>query len=635
MLHHRDMLVKIMHLEEAAVESATTPIKDREEFRIQDNKCSKPVPSIYDLWSERDSDEERPGQRPGADSTNRDSDEERLQRQGQRPGAASVTASDVNEKTLSAMLDVNMHFCESRRKGPSTTKPSSVSRKLTSSFVTYPDSYSQMFQKYIDIAQAGGYDGHASVWRLLSALFPSQRLDGWSFERGEQIGEWLKAEAQKQAPEERGASRDTSAVWNQLCIGDTDRAFQLAINNGQPKLASILQSSLVCPESAVHCIKAQIDNWRKCEVLHLISKSTLKCYILMSGMSHYEWTHEGQKHSVNCLEGLTWIQALGIHVWYLRQWTGLEEAYASYQKDVVAGRAASNRGDLYGELIKLACESQHSIETVLDCAAGESPHDHFLQWHVWSVLYSVGFRTMSKVVETRLHRSFSAQLETARLPKHAVFVLQHIDDDEERATGVKVLLDRIARLGDNRLFEVISHKLDIPAYWIAEAQFATAKASDDGAQMFELAVSARDLLEIRQLFVDDIAPTAVVAGDNDALRTACNMVRPFEDSIPEWGATGMVYTDYCRLLDYIEADVDDQTRRELLDTIEMRLHAPSEDKPTVQRLALQTIGRHVFEFRRNKGEIDEWSSVIGQRQLYKVFRDRISWGVERYAIEFD
>ncbi|EGT35638.1 CBN-NPP-10 protein [Caenorhabditis brenneri] len=545
-------------------------------------------------------------------------------------------SSDVNETTLAAMLDVNVHVCQSSRKGPST-RSNTFASSLNSSFVTYPDSYFQMFQKYIEIAQSGGYDGHASVWRLLSALFPSERLEGWSFERGEQIGEWLRIEAAKGVPEERIASKDTTstAVWNQLCLGDVERAFQLAIELKQPKLAAMLQTSMVCPEAITHCFKTQIDNWKKCEVLHLIPKSTLKCYILMSGLSHFEWTHEGQKHSINCLEGLNWIQSLGMHVWYLRKWTGLEEAYEAYQKDVHAGRAASNRGDLHGELIKLACESQHSVEVVLDCAAGESPHDHFLQWHVWSVLYSVGYRTMSKTVETRLHRSYSAQLEAARLSKYAVFVLQHIDDDEERATAVRSILDRTARFKDNRLFEIISQEFDIPASWIADAQFSTAKIVDDTTQLFELAVAAKNHLEIRRLFCDEIAPTAVVAGDHDALKTACNLVRPFEDVIPEWGATGMVYTDYCRLIDFIEADVDEEHMQEILNSIETRLHAPTGNKNTIQRLSLQTIGRLVFEYRADKDNLPEWTKLLGSRQLFKIFRDRSSWGIERFTIEYE
>lgn len=540
--------------------------------------------------------------------------------------------SDVNESTLVAMLDVNVSQVETRRKGPSTQSESGAS-SLTSSFATYTNTFSQMFQQYIEIAESGGYDGHASVWKLLLALFPAERKEGWSFERGELISEWLKNEAIKSAPENREARSD--AVWNELCFGDTEKAFHVAISTNQPQLASILQSSVVCPEATVHCFKAQIENWRKCEVLHLIPKSTLKCYVLMSGESYYEWNHDGQNHSINCLEGLSWMQALGLHVWYLRKWAGLEDAYDAYQKDVNADRAASNRGDLHGELIKLACESQHSVEVVLDCAAGESPHDHFLQWHIWSVLFAVGFRTMSKVAETRLHRSYSAQLEAMQLNKYALFVLQHIDDDEERATAVRSLLDRIARFTDSNPFEGFTENFDIPSEWIADAQFSIAKADDDATQLFELAIAAKNYLEMRRLFVDEIAPTAVVAGDNEALKTACQMIQPFESQIPEWGATGMVYMDYCRLVEMVENDVEEEEMQETLESLETRLHAPSFSKNTIQKLSLQTIGRHLFENRADHNSLPEWSKLLGHRQLFKIFRDRSSWGIERFTIEFD
>nr|pir hypothetical protein ZK328.5b - Caenorhabditis elegans [Caenorhabditis elegans] len=542
--------------------------------------------------------------------------------------------SDVNENTLISMLDVNVHVSETSRKGPSS-QSNSVKSSLTSNFVTYSDSYSSMFAKYIDVAQAGGYDGHVSVWKLISALFPYERREGWSFERGEEIGEWLRTEAVKSVPDDRSADTSSNGVWNQLCLGDIDKAFQIAIDNNQPQLATMLQTSAVCPEATVHCFKAQLDNWKKCETLHLIPKETLKCYVLMSGLSHYEWDQDGKNHSINCLDGLNWIQALGLHVWYLRAWTGLEESYDAYQKDVNAGRAASNRGDLPGELIKLACESQHSVEVVLDCAAGENPNDYFLQWHVWSLLYSVGYRTMSKTSETRLHRNYSSQLEASSLSKYALFVLQHIDDDEERSTAVRSLLDRIARFTDNDMFDSISEQFDIPSEWIADAQFSIAKSVDDSTQLFELAVAAKNYLEICRLFVDDIAPTAVVAGDHDALKAACAMVRPFENQIPEWGATGMVYTDYCRLINLIENDAEEELLQDVLESLETRLHAPTISKNSLQKLSLQTIGRVLFEYRADKNTLPEWTKLLGHRQMFKIFRDRSSWGIERFTIEFD
>ncbi|KAF1762420.1 hypothetical protein GCK72_010682 [Caenorhabditis remanei] len=546
------------------------------------------------------------------------------------------TLDRTSDETLVSMLNVNLTLSETSRKGPSLDTDS-MSSVLTSNFVTYPDTYSEMFRRYIEIAQLGEYDGHASVWKLLLALFPSEREEGWSFERGELIAEWLKNEAIKNAAEER-TTRDTSvtAVWNQLCLGDIDNAFQVAIENGQKQLASALQTSVVSPEVTTHYFKSQIDHWKNFDVLHLVPKSTLKCYVLMSGVSHYSWTHEGQTHSINCLEGLNWIQALGIHVWYLRKWSGLEEAYDAYQKDVDEGRAASNRGDLYGELIKLACESQHSVEVVLDCAAGESPHDYFLQWHVWSALFSVGFRTMSKTAETRLHRSYSAQLESLELPKSALFVLQHIDDDEERSTTIRSFLDRVANFANEEILDAIFEQYDIPSEWIADSQFSIAKPDNDVTHLFELAVAAKNLVEIRRLFSEEIAPTAVLSGDHEALKTACVMVRPFENQIPEWGATGMVYIDYCRLVDLIENNADEAELKEVLESLETRLHAPaSEKKNTIRKLSLQTVGRVLFEYRSDTSNLPEWTKLLGHHQLFKIFRDRSSWGIERFAIDYD
>lgn len=133
------------------------------------------------------------------------------------------------------------------------------------------------------------------------------------------------------------------------------------------------------------------------------------------------------------------------------------------------------------------------------------------------------------------------------------------------------------------MFDSISEQFDIPSEWIADAQFSIAKSVDDSTQLFELAVAAKNYLEICRLFVDDIAPTAVVAGDHDALKAACAMVRPFENQIPEWGATGMVYTDYCRLINLIENDAEEELLQDVLESLETRLHAPTISKNSLQK----------------------------------------------------
>lgn len=133
------------------------------------------------------------------------------------------------------------------------------------------------------------------------------------------------------------------------------------------------------------------------------------------------------------------------------------------------------------------------------------------------------------------------------------------------------------------MFDVISEEFSIPTEWIAQAQFSVAKAVDDSTQLFELAVQAKNFQEMGRLFVEDIAPTAVVAGDFQALKNACLMVRPFEHKIPEWGATGVIYMDYCRLIDLVDNDVEEEHLNDLLDSVETRLHAPSFSKNTIQK----------------------------------------------------
>ncbi|CAI5445511.1 unnamed protein product [Caenorhabditis angaria] len=536
---------------------------------------------------------------------------------------------EMNEEIVRNMLEANIETSESREE--------------TSRIVYYRgNGAKQLIEKYIGIAKTAGRERELAVWKLCAALFPQEREEGWQFERGEQVGEWLKNEAAKHAPILPAKSTPSAQIFHQLSIGNLEKAFEIASKNDFLNLAASLYSHSICPETTQFSFKQQIELWKKEESLHLLDANTLKCYLLLSGVSFLKWSLNGKQFEVNCLADLHWTQAFGCHVWYLRNWKGLDEAYQGYLEDVRDKRAASNRGDLLGELLKLCCEPQHSMEIVLDSASQFSsnslPHDYSLIWHVWSVLRSVGYRTMEKSAETRMTRCYAAQLEkNLRLAKFAVFVLQHLENNEERETSIRSLLERISNFQDLPLFDVISRDFDVSKKWIADAQFVFAKNKGNISELFELAIKSENLPEIQKLFVEEIAPNAVVSSDLDTLRIACKMLENLEPKIVEWGANGRIFVDYCNLMDLIanEEDCGEQLE-EVLANIEDRLHAPN-FKNTVQKLALQSIVRELFEYRQHQqlGNELEWIKMLGNRQLHKIFRDTQLLQIDRYTIEYD
>lgn len=56
--------------------------------------------------------------------------------------------------------------------------------------------------------------------------------------------------------------------------------------------------------------------------------------------------------------------------------------------------------------------------------------DTYYSWHLWSVMRSVGYNTMTAEAEQRLHVTYSEQLISAGVPNLALFVLSHISNDQ-------------------------------------------------------------------------------------------------------------------------------------------------------------------------------------------------------------
>ncbi|CAD6187915.1 unnamed protein product [Caenorhabditis auriculariae] len=497
-------------------------------------------------------------------------------------------SAEVSIETMTAMVEANMALSVSTRNASGTA------------LVSYDGNYANLLDSYVKISQKNGYEDLVSIWTLCQALFPVKRNDGWEYLRGEEVGAWLRDQAQRHfeidIPTEEG-----SDVWKALCLGDRDEACRLAATQGMVVLPASLFALDISPEDTKQCFRRQIDLWERNDVLHTFSASVLKCYLVLAGFSHKKWKHSGREYTVNCLEGLHWIQALGIHIWYLRGWNGIEEPFEGYMGDVKAGLAVSHNDDLYGELITLACNPQYSVEAAIDAATSSFPHDTFLKWHLWSVFV--------------LHTAYSGQLEASCLSQLAVFVLSHISKDNCRETMIRDLLDRIALHTSEDEFRRISSDCDVTEALTSAAKFVAAQNNGNSGLAFECAVEANNFEEAHRLFVEDVAPNAVITGDLETLRVSSDLIEPFSASIPGWGAYGQIFCDYSNL-----RNLDDQATDALCSLIEARLRAPNFTK-TIQRISIQTIGRELFEFKKAQTGTKDWTMILGPQNARKALRN--------------
>ncbi|EPB68275.1 hypothetical protein ANCCEY_12636 [Ancylostoma ceylanicum] len=279
----------------------------------------------------------------------------------------------------------------------------------------------------------------------------------------------------------------------------------------------------------------------------------IKIYLVLAGRSHAEFLRKGKMIKLNCLEGLDWrqvsfwiialisvsadskcfIQAFGIHLWWIN-WGGfLEDAIESFTEDVAAGRAASPESHVFEQLIRLACSPSHQVEAVLDAAGMLSPNplDAHLSWHLWSLLRALGYHTMSPAAEQRLHQAYAAQLTSSELWHLAIFVLSHISHDQCRSVAIREVLDRMSLTARSQHYDKILAICEIPNEWISAAKFIKAKAQGNLEAACSHALSAGNYPAALRLFADEVAPNAIAMGDLHRLRPLAERMEKAADRI--------------------------------------------------------------------------------------------------------
>ncbi|KAK6027075.1 nucleoporin autopeptidase [Ostertagia ostertagi] len=353
------------------------------------------------------------------------------------------------------------------------------------------------------------------VWRLCQALFPSDKSGQWHWQRSHDVGEWLRDEVAA-LPSKRvtAGTATVSQVWARMCAGDSEEAMRIASEDGMTMLSSMICEALSAEEKGRGDCADMLQLWETIGDIGTMEEDLLKIYLVLAGKTHLEFQHRGKTVKLNCLEGLDWRQAFGIHLWWVNCGGFLEDAVDSFSEDVAAGRAASPDSHVFEQLIRLACSPSHQIEAVLDAASMLSPNplDAHLSWHLWSLLRALGYNTMSPAAEQRLHTSYSSLLTSLELWHLAIFVLSHISHDQCRTAAIREVLDRMSLTARSQEYERIAATCEIPNEWIASAKFANAKAQGNYELACSYVLTACDYASALQMFAEEVAPNAIADG---------------------------------------------------------------------------------------------------------------------------
>ncbi|CAI4230712.1 unnamed protein product [Auanema sp. JU1783] len=474
--------------------------------------------------------------------------------------------------------------------------------------------HAELIDSFLATSKQSGFSEDTRVWKLCKALFPQNRGLKDDNDKIEDVSLWLTEEIAKEKRMPPSVGRGSS-VWNALCDGQLSKAIDSAFNEKLHHLATYLSLFQIDPAATQMYFEEQIDFWKSTNSLAFVDVPVLKVYLLLAGRSSIDRKVKGKTEVVNCLEGLTWKQSVGVHVWWLRGVRTFEESMSHALKIV----PAPNRVDdiFFQQIFALACDPTYRVEAVLDAAdmLCDSPLDFHLSWHLWSVLRSVGYNTMPSEAEQRLHISYSEQLIACGLHDLALFVLSHISNNQCRASSMRDCLERIAPHSSSNLYDKINHEFYVPKQWIAEAKLVAALASKNNEKACIYAIEAGDLQTAHRLFVEDVAPNFVVLGETSRLIEFVKKFAPYSDAIQSWGQNGQIYADYAEFSTMCKVDCDETVISELLTTLQSRLRAPVFNTP-LQRLAAQNMsleivevlklfGRVSFEFPLNPSQVDK------------------------------
>lgn len=318
-----------------------------------------------------------------------------------------------------------------------------------------------------------------------------------------------------------------------------------------------------------------------------MNTNRLKIYALLAGVS--TWPEGPEDVGLSVCEGLDWIRAFAVHLFYCSAATSpVEHGLSAYEESFdtvlpalrhhsVLGaaevaektRAAAplppymqqqRRPDqpLYDTCFHLlkhyASRSHNARNTLLPLSTTPHELDYRLSWHLYTIIKALGIHSLSADREDQLHCSYASQLEMVGLWEWSIFVLLHLQDEAARCAAVKDILSRYCPTAHPEQITLVEG-FGIPAAWIHATQALHAQYSSDHKRVTDNQLLAGMWNEAHQTIVEHIAPDFIINRQHSRIIELCSKLEPEERStgIQGWATSGQVYLEYARVLELFAA----------------------------------------------------------------------------------
>lgn len=336
------------------------------------------------------------------------------------------------------------------------------------------------------------------------------------------------------------SSQPMDQIYYLLCAGRLGDATNLSVKTHNPHLSITLSMIDSNDPEIKELASSQLDDWKKNSSLALIPRPILKIYKLLSGKVLSD-------SIVPHLEGLSWPTVLYMLLTYgdsnlplsdiIRDFVGYVETNSALQP------TAESDTFSYYHLIKLFMEPSQMLATF-------STEMQFLLVKKLNV-----FLNLDSQVADETCRKFSKKLVAHGMVNEAVFILEHLSNDEECKDEITSVvsshIDQMGFLKNNIVLDQLHVTLGLSLHFLYMRRASKFESLKQYTPAVQSLINAKELDKAQDMTLETVAPSYVIG------KTQLDILKGILESfklLPSWSEKGQIYYDYICLSEYEKSE---------------------------------------------------------------------------------
>ncbi|ODQ77859.1 hypothetical protein BABINDRAFT_163236 [Babjeviella inositovora NRRL Y-12698] len=327
-------------------------------------------------------------------------------------------------------------------------------------------------------------------------------------------------------------SDSLETIFGHLCANDLNKAVELAIQGNNKHLAVLISLLGSNDASVKYSATRQLAVWKETGAIAYIAPVIIKIYQLLTG-DVFNTTY------IDVTEGLAWSVSIGLELYY----GDLNQTLRDTFEGCLASIDTSGVTDVCLSAMKLYVFRDDMAAATTLLSSDAVPVE--LRWFVFTFV-----KGADATLGDALSLEFAEQLENSSLIQEAVFVLSHMNRDEDVDTHItRVVMDRIDDIQSLHYEHALVNTLHVPRRLIDEAIAAKYRSFGDYWNEASALLDASNYAEAHATILENVAPNAVISGGK-YLDNLQQLLDRFANRgrIVHWSSGAGVYAAYIQVL---------------------------------------------------------------------------------------